>query len=262
MKMKYFLMAILAVLLVSSQVLAVPTKVMIRVRAKDAKFIGTSMGGILVMIRDADTGELLASGRTEGATGDTKIMMLTAQEREAVLAREQDAQFTAVLDIDEPRRLEVTAYGPLAQRQGANTVSATQWIMPGKDIVGKNGWILEMPGFVVDILAPPTHIKLDGPLVTVPIRANVVMMCGCPIAPEGVWDSNKFEIRGHVVKDGKTIADIPLEYAGTPSQFTGSYAASKPGVYRIVVYAYDKDSGNTGLDTATFIVKKAKAAKK
>jgi hypothetical protein len=262
MKLKSVLLAVLSIVLITGQALAVDTKVMVRVKARDAKFIGTSMGGILVTIRDADTGELLARGLTAGSTGDTKTLMVDPQQRGAAIARQEDAQFTAVLDLDEPRHLQVTAFGPMAQRQGTNTVSATQWILPGKDLVGTNGWVLEMPGFIVDILAPPTHIKLDGPSVTVPVKANVVMMCGCPVAPEGVWDSNKYEIAGTVSKDGKIIAEIPMKYEGTPSQFGGSCTATGPGVYKIVVYAYDKATGNTGLDTATFIVKKPQDKKK
>lgn len=55
---------------------AQPTKITVRAKAKDAKFIGTSVGGALILIRNADTGELLASGRTEGSTGNKPYAQL------------------------------------------------------------------------------------------------------------------------------------------------------------------------------------------
>ena len=45
---------------------AVPTTVTVRAKSKDAKFIGSHMGGALVVIRDAETGEVLAQGLTRG----------------------------------------------------------------------------------------------------------------------------------------------------------------------------------------------------
>jgi hypothetical protein len=41
---------------------AEPTQLEVRVISKGAKFVGTSMGGVLITIRNADTGELLAEG--------------------------------------------------------------------------------------------------------------------------------------------------------------------------------------------------------
>lgn len=257
MKMKSVILLLAALFLSATQALAVPTKVTVRVRAKDAKFIGTSFGGMLVTIRDVETGELLAKGVTQGSTGDTKVLMQEPVTRFKSVAREQDAAFVAVLDIDEPVKVEVSAYGPLAQRQGASRVSATQWVVPGKDITGGNGWVLDLPGFVVDVLAPPSHIKLDSTTVSVDIRANVTMMCGCPIKAGGVWDANKYDVSAIVKKDGRTIATLPLKYTGLASQFQTTFTVNKgPGVYRAIVYAYDPANGNTGLDTVTFIIKK------
>ncbi|MEM5789037.1 MAG: hypothetical protein AAGU11_17120 [Syntrophobacteraceae bacterium] len=46
---------------------------------------------------------------------------------------------------------------------------------------------------------------------------------------------------------------LPLRYAGTASQFTGTWKIEKAGVYEAVVYAYDPADGNTGVDSVTFI---------
>ena len=74
---KAFLAVILLAVIVSFGVSeAVQTNVIIRAKSKDAKFIGTKMGGAMVVVRDSETGKVLAEGLTAGSTGDTgKIMM-------------------------------------------------------------------------------------------------------------------------------------------------------------------------------------------
>ena len=58
----------------------------------------------------------------------------------------------------------VEAYGPVAQRQSAVTVTSTQWVVPGKDVTGGDAWLLELPGFIVDVVAPQTPLKAgDAP---------------------------------------------------------------------------------------------------
>jgi hypothetical protein len=46
---------------------AEPTEITVRVLAKDSKFVGTSMGGMRIILRDAHTGEILATGLTQGS---------------------------------------------------------------------------------------------------------------------------------------------------------------------------------------------------
>ncbi len=155
---------------------AEPTRITVRVLSKDAKFIGTSMGGVRVSIRDADTGELLAEGIARGGTGDTARIMSEGRRRGEPLATPDAASFTAVLDLDEPRRVEVVAFGPLAQLQAATKVSATQWLLPGKHVDQGDGLLLVMPGLAVDVLSPPAHARLGSAPVQVPLRANLTML--------------------------------------------------------------------------------------
>lgn len=175
--------------------------------------------------------------------------------RRAVMSDVSAARFQATVDLDAPRLVEVEAYGPLAQRQAAQRVVATQWVIPGRGITGGDGWVLELPGFAVDVLSPPAHVKFDG-ATTVDVRANVVMMCGCTIDPKGLWDADKYEVQAIVRRDGKPVARVPLKYAGQTSQFAAAVPATEPGMYEILVYAYDPANGNTGLDRTTFIVAK------
>lgn len=155
---------------------AEPTRVTVRVLSKDAKFLGTSMGGVRVSIRDADTGEILAEGIARGGTGDTARIMSEGRKRGEVLATPDAANFTAVLDLDEPRRVEVIAFGPLAQLEPAARVSATQWLVPGKHVDQGDGRLLVMPGLAVDVLSPPAHARLGAALMNVSLRANLTML--------------------------------------------------------------------------------------
>lgn len=231
---------------------AAPTEITVRVLSRDAKFIGSSMGGARITVRDVHTGELLATGVTAGSTGTTKRVMHSDGGRRARLTDNDAAAFNTSIELDRPRLIEVEALAPLAQAQASNRVSASQWVIPGKHLNGGDGWVLEMPGFAVDILAPPAHMKLAGANTEVIVTANVVMMCGCPIEPDGLWDANRFEVAALVERDGEKVGNYALAYAGQTSQFAFELPLAVPGNYHVTVYAYDKINGNTGLDRTSF----------
>jgi len=233
---------------------AEPTEITVRVLGKDSKFIGTSMGGARVILRDAETGEILAKGVTAGSTGDTDKIMHEDCGARAVLSTEDAAKFTATIDIDEPRLIEAEVFGPLAQKQSANRATATQWVVPGEDLTGGDGWLLELPGYVVDVLAPPAHVRVPADTKDVALRANVVLMCGCPITPGGLWDADKLTVKALVTKNGETQPPVDLAFAGETSQFAGTVPVDGAGVYDVTVYAHSAETGNTGLDRTTFIV--------
>jgi hypothetical protein len=46
------------------------------------------------------------------------------------------------------------------------------------------------------------------------------------------------------------VETVPLSFAG-PSTFTGQVSVSKEGKYEVIVYAYDPQTGNTGVDKVT-----------
>lgn len=254
MNVKYLLFGLFIVVMAATSVQAIPTQITVRVKAKDAKFVGTSMGGVLITVRDVQTGELLAKGYTAGGTGNTVKIMKTPVSRGVSISDESAAKFTATIDIAEPTSIEVTAYGPSAGLQSAGKVSATQWVVPGKNITEGDAWLMEIPGFIVDVLAPPTHSVLSGAPQTVTIQANIMMMCGCPITPAGIWDANKFEVKALLKKNGQQVGILAMQYAGSPSQFTGTWSISDAGIYEATVYAYDPATGNTGINKVTFMV--------
>ena len=255
MKTRSLLLGFIIILYANATTLAIPTTITVRVKSKDAKFVGTSMGGALITIEDVDTGKLLAKGTTTGTTGNTSTIMKTPVIRGMPISDEKSSRFTTTIDIDEPTLIEVTAYGPLAQRQSANKVSATQWVIPGKHITGGDAWMMELPGFVVDILSPPTHSSYNDTPKIITVTANVTMMCGCPLTPEGLWNSNKYEINLLLKKDGKPAGQFPLQYSGKPSQFATPLNIEEAGIYELAVYAYDPTNGNTGLNKTTISVK-------
>jgi len=234
--------------------LAEPTDVTVRVISKGAKFVGSSMGGVQITLRDARTNELLAEGQTSGGTGSTQKIMKDAHTRGEPVSTEGAAKFSATLDLETPRLVRVEAYGPMSQRQSAATVAATQWVVPGKDVTGGDAWRLELPGFIVDVVAPQTPTKAGEAPQTIKLQAHVSMMCGCPITPGGLWDANKYEVAAMLMRGGEVVRTVPLSYAGSASQFAGEVEVSEPGAYEAVVYAHDPANGNTGLDRAAFSV--------
>jgi len=241
----------LALLAAGSPAAAEPTEITVRVLSKGAKFVGTSIGGARVVLRDADTGELLAEGTTRGTTGSTARIMREPRTPHDPVATEDAAAFRATLELAEPRRIEVVAEGPLAQPQASNRVSATQWVVPGRHVTGGDAWLLVLPGFAVDVLDPPAQRSLSTG-EPVRLRANVTMMCGCPIEPGGLWDADRFDVRAILAHDGRAVREVALSYAGRTSQFEARLRDLAPGIWEATVYAHDPANGNTGLDRTSW----------
>lgn len=242
---------VLGLLMITPTLYAQETEVMVRVKSKDAKFIGSSIGGAKILIKNAETGELLASGMTSGSTGDTELIMQQAHSRNKRLTDEETAGYRAKLNLERPVFVTVEAYAPYSKKQ-AQVMSSTQlWLLPGKDITGE-GLILEVPGFIVDILSPQTHERISEEN-QIEIKANVVMMCGCPITPGGIWDANQYEISAILSREGQQISELDLKAEVKPSTFSAEIKL-KPGLYELLIYAYDPVSGNTGVDRTNFIV--------
>lgn len=234
---------------------ATETKVTVRVKAKDAKFVGSSLGGAYVIIRNKTNQKILAEGKTTGSTGNTSLIMIDAQKRGIPIADERTAKFLATVDIDEPTFVSIEVISPVSNRQAQANISTELWLIPGKHILG-DGIILEVPGFIIDILKPRTHHYI--PLNSVKdqpfkIQANIVMMCGCTINKGGLWDSDKMEVKGILKKDGVLYKEIALSLVST-NLFEGEVLLNIAGQYELTVYAYNPESGNTGVDKVNYIL--------
>lgn len=232
---------------------AEPTEIVIHAISRDAKFIGDSMGGVRIILRDVESGKVLAEGVTTGGTGDTNRLMETATRRDT-WATPGAAGFEATIDIDQPRLVELEAYGPLGHPQSAVKVTSQQWVLPGRHVRDGNGWMIEMPGFVVDILEPVAAESFSLDNGAVRLKANVVMMCGCPTSPGGTWDTDQYEIRATIDRDGQRLAELPLAYTGTVSQYELSFTPEAPGSYSVVVQVFDANTGNAGVGRTSFNV--------
>ncbi|WP_294326815.1 hypothetical protein [uncultured Chryseobacterium sp.] len=234
---------------------ATETQVMVRAKAKDAKFIGSSLGGAHIIIRNKLNQQILAEGNTAGSTGNTDLIMKTPKVRGNSITDEQTGGFVATIDIDEPTFVTIEVISPLNSRQAQAVVSTELWLIPGKNILGE-GIILEIPGYIIDILKPRTHQYIalstikDKPFL---FQANIVMMCGCVIEKGGVWNSDEIEVKGILKKDGKFVKNIDMSWVST-NLFEGNHIINIPGNYELTLYAYHEKTGNTGVDKVNYVV--------
>ena len=230
------------------------TKVVIRAKAEDAKFIGTSMGGALVVVKDALSGEVLDRGIIRGSTGDTKRIMATPWVRGERLADEKTACFIAHLDLEEPRLVEITVYAPYGQPQAMAKASVTTWVVPGKHIEG-DGIVIDFPGLVVRVTEPTAHTFIQVP-TEVRLAASVTPMCGCPVDMKTFWPPDAYEVGAYFKKDGKLVSQLKLEFCGERNCFENKLKVEAPGDYEFIVYAFDPQTGNTGVDKTTLVALK------
>ena len=248
---------------------SVPTTVTVRVIAVGGKFLGDDIGGAEVTIRDIYTGALLASGQTHGGSGPAGLMTTPLTRTQPIPTADPPTnnacRFDATLLLDAPRLVEISARGALAAPQSANRVTATTWIYPGCNISPgggqrEDGFLLQIPGLMVQVLNPPAHYLPTNPDPGQPIeiRANVTMMCGCPIsnATATPWPETDFEVVATIRSQGQSSV-IPLHYdphapGGTPSQFSSrKWIPGSVGVYDMAVRAWQKSTGNTGVGFTT-----------
>jgi hypothetical protein len=251
MKMKLFLccVSVTASLLAAqlfAQSKAKETKIMIRAVARDAKVIGQHVGGARITVRDAKTGQVLAEGVQQAGTGDTNLIMNKPRARGTTVYDTPDSSgFLAVLNLEQPTVVEVSAEGPLGNSQATQRASKTLLVVPGEDILGE-GILLEIHGFIVTPVAPVA----DAKVVTgsnLDVRATVTMACGCPTEPGGLWDSNKFRVVARIVRNGRVEMEAPLHYAGQQNTYAGTVPIGAAGKAELDILALDPPNANFGI---------------
>jgi hypothetical protein len=222
------------------------TKVMIRAVARDAKVIGTHVGGARITVKDVATGEILAQGMQQGGTGDTNVIMKQPHTRGMAVYNTPDASgFLAVLHLDKPTVVEISAEGPLGNAQATQRTSKTLLLVPGQDVLGE-GILLEIHGFIVTAVAPLADAKLKAGS-PFEVRATVMMTCGCPTEPDGLWDANKIHVVARLLRDGKVQSEIPMTYAGVQNTFHADVPATASGPMELQVLSMDAGSANFGM---------------
>ncbi len=234
---------------------AMPTRLVVRVRANDAKFVGSAVGGLKVSVKDALTGKLLAVGRIEGGTGNTAILMKKPITRGTILSKGGAAKAEFTFDISEPVKLEIEVVGPLGAGNNIHREVKTTWLIPGRDIVG-DGIIFTFYGLIVHPYSPKPHeFYIVGDKVT--IGAHVTPMCGCPVRPGFLWDANKFNVKAFVYYKGKKVAELPMKWAGRISHFETTFVPKNKGGYKVIIVASD-GSRNEGVGVTGFVAVPAK----
>jgi hypothetical protein len=67
------------------------------------------------------------------------------------------------------------------------------------------------------------------------------------LTPGGLWDTDKYEIKALIKHEGSIIDSVPMRFAG-PSAFQAEATVTKKGQYEIIIYAFDPQTGNSGVD--------------
>jgi hypothetical protein len=173
MRKAFILLVIFTGILSFSISEAVQTKLVIRAKSKDAKFVGSKMGGAKVVITNSDTGKVLAEGLTAGSTGNTQKIMIEPKTRFGRIA-EGAAGYETSIDIDEPTLITIDVSAPYVFRDNMIKSSTQMWLIPGKDITGE-GVIIEVPGFSIDA-GSVEQAQLADNRAVIPIQARIVMI--------------------------------------------------------------------------------------
>ncbi len=225
----------------------IPTTVTVRVVSNDAKLIGTGVGGARITIRDDLTGRILARGIQEGSTGDTERIMGSRERGAEVYSTEGAAGFETVLNLTEPRRVEIEALGPLGTPHARQRATRTVLVVPGEDLTG-DGVVLTLYGFTVEVLEPGVGRLNVSPGENLSIRARVTMLCGCPTEPGGRWDADRISIRAQWVLGGQVVSETPLAFTGTTSEYQATLGVPDDrGPFVLRVLATDAVRANAGM---------------
>ncbi|UXI66207.1 hypothetical protein [Tahibacter amnicola] len=246
--------ALAALLGASAMASAEPTQIEVRVLARGAKFIGGYSASALVTLTDADTGEVLARGMTQGTTGDTDRIMKSPPKDGGRKATDDSAVFKASLDLTGARRVTATVTGPVSQPQAATTVTSTQWVLPGRHITAGEGWLLELPGLIVDLVEPAAYQWVDKQS-TVPLQASVTMMCGCALSVDGHWRAGDTEVEVSVSINGKPQPAQRMTFDAAAGRFGTELKTQEPGIYEVEVRAWVAATNNAGVGRTTFFVR-------
>ncbi|MGW8141428.1 hypothetical protein [Sphingomonas zeae] len=241
-------------LLATRPAAAEPTRIDVRVIARGAKFLAGYTTPVRVTLTDADTGETLARGVTSGTTGDTQRIMTGGRDSGGKRASADTAAFRTTLDIARPRRITATVTGPLSQAQAATTATSTQWVLPGHDVTAGDGWLIELPGLIVDI-ADPIAYRWVKAGETVKLRVGVTMLCGCAISQNGPWRASETEVEAMVTTNGGAPRRIPLRFDPDAAIFTADVPAREAGLYEIEVTGWIAASNNAGVAHTAFFVR-------
>jgi hypothetical protein len=233
---------------------AIATKVLVRAVARDAKVIYDRVGGAKITIKELSGGKILAEGVQKGGSGDSTAIMIQPRARGVkVFDTPGTAGFSVTLMLEKPTLVEITAEGPLNYPNSMQRASKTVLLVPGEEISGE-GILLELHGFIVAPAQnqPVMQITAGHPF---DFSVLVMMLCGCPTEPKGMWDADKIKVTAKVLKGEKVIEELQLNpVAGQLSTFSGKLKPKEKGQYQIRILAIDSVNANFGIMEQKFVV--------
>ena len=220
------------------------TQIMVRVTAHDAKIIGSGVGGARITIIENETGDTLAVGVQKGSTGNTELIMREPRVRGATVYDTPGAAgFLATLSLTSPTVITVIGEGPLGTPHAIQRTSKTMLVVPGQHVLG-DGVILDLLGYTV-VAELPTAITAGQ---SFQVGANVTMLCGCPTEPGGLWDADAMTVVVMIDRNGRTVQEVEMPFAGTTSNYGATVTVNEPGSYTLVVIAMNRATGNFGME--------------
>lgn len=228
------------------------TRIDVRVLARGAKFL-PGHRSVPITLRDSDTGEVLARGWTAGGTGDTTRILSAGAGESRHAPGDNAAVFSTSVDLDRPRLIAVEVGSPEGASRTGRQVS-TQWVLPGRHLTQGDGWLVEMPGLMVDIATPVAHsfVEVGTPI---DLLAGVTLMCGCGLEPGGVWEADGVDVEAWIYRDGDNVGVARLTYAGRASRFEGRYLPTHAGVHEIEIRAWGPQWNNAGVARTSVFVR-------
>jgi hypothetical protein len=237
---------LLSAAVIPASLSAEPTEVVVRVISQDAKFVGDSMGGAEVVLRDATTGRILARGITRGGTGDTRLIM-QASGRSPLRSTPEAAAFVTRVDITKPTLVNLEVSGPNAKSGTTIRVVSQRWIMPGQPVNVGDGWVVELPGLAISPTATLAEMDPANGTRTISVTAKVELLCGCPITPGGLWDAKDYYVEVSIWQSGTRIAVAPLAFVEAPGGYAGQITAPIKGRHVLYITARNLRTGNSGV---------------
>ena len=224
----------------------ITTTVVVRAIAQDAKIIGSGVGGARITIRDADSGNVLATGVQEGGTGDTGAILGDRPRTGGVFDSDGAAHFEATLELAEPTQIVIEAEGPLGTEHAMQRTTTSLLLIPGHHIVG-DGVVLTLHGFTVEVVDAPAEVAIGQ---TLSVRAKITMLCGCPTEPGGLWDADGYDLSLDLVGPAGVVASGSLVYSGETSHYVGDIAVPsrlESGDLTLRVIAVQASRANAGM---------------
>jgi hypothetical protein len=251
------------------------TRVLLRVQAKNGKFLGPAVPPPWVSVHQGSQtlfGPVAVSGGSGTVNTAVNGPLPAGASRGAIAVQATQggpppgaywlqpttgaAGVVASFELTEAAFLEFRATA-LAESNHPVTTSTSMWVVPGMQLLEDPGFVLTIPGLIVSVSASL------GAFLSV--TAKVTMMCGCPITkptwpepsggPEPFWPETELEVFAVLTTPTQPPYTRKMDFTTTDTFYT-SYPLPPVGELRVAVYAVQRAESNVGF--AEVAVKRAK----